>query len=190
MTKGRKSVFFFLFTLYILHSPICSSRLVGHLQKLLPKKAQAASPETKRILIFALYKKEAQRVEQMLQYKGFSVGGLHGDMSQNARIEALNKFKTGETALLVATDVAARGLDIPNVAAVINYTFPLTIEDYIHRIGRTGTDQSYFISLFHCLRLSPSPPLRGSDSSFHVYLHLPRLHRVLIRTMILFFFLK
>ena len=109
----------------------------------------------------------------MLQYKGFSVGGLHGDMSQNARIEALNKFKTGETALLVATDVAARGLDIPNVAAVINYTFPLTIEDYIHRIGRTGTDQSYFISLFHCLRLSPSPPLRGSDSSFHVYPHLP-----------------
>lgn len=59
-------------------------------------------------------------------------------MSQSARIDALQNFKTGMTGLLVATDVAARGLDIPNVAAVINYTFPLTIEDYIHRIGRTG----------------------------------------------------
>lgn len=88
--------------------------------------------------MFALYKKEAQRVEGMLRSKGFSVGGLHGDMSQNARMEALQNFKTGKTGLLVATDVAARGLDIPNVAAVINYTFPLTIEDYIHRIGRTG----------------------------------------------------
>ena len=74
----------------------------------------------------------------LLRSKGFSVGGLHGDMSQAARMEALQNFKTGKTGLLVATDVAARGLDIPNVAAVINYTFPLTIEDYIHRIGRTG----------------------------------------------------
>ncbi|CAL1697294.1 unnamed protein product [Somion occarium] len=114
------------------------SRVVGHLTKLLPKKAQIASVDTRRILVFALYKKEAQRVEQMLRYKAFSVGGLHGDMSQNARMDALQKFKNGETPVLVATDVAARGLDIPNVAAVINYTFPLTIEDYIHRIGRTG----------------------------------------------------
>lgn len=74
----------------------------------------------------------------MLKSKGYSVGGLHGDMNQNARMDALDNFKTGKTGLLVATDVAARGLDIPNVAAVINYTFPLTIEDYIHRIGRTG----------------------------------------------------
>lgn len=112
------------------------SRLIGHLHKLIPKK-KAGSEET-RILIFALYKKEAVRVESMLRSKGFSVGGLHGDMSQSARMEALQNFKTGKTGLLVATDVAARGLDIPNVAAVINYTFPLTIEDYIHRIGRTG----------------------------------------------------
>ena len=77
-------------------------------------------------------------MEYMHRGKGFSVGGLHGDLSQSARMEALLNFKTGKTGLLVATDVAARGLDIPNVAAVINYTFPLTIEDYIHRIGRTG----------------------------------------------------
>ena len=103
----------------------------------MPKKQKAGSEDT-RILIFALYRKEATRVEGMLRTNGFSVGGLHGDMSQSARMEALQNFKTGKTGLLVATDVAARGLDIPNVAAVINYTFPLTIEDYIHRIGRTG----------------------------------------------------
>ena len=120
----------------MLTSVTISGRLLGHLKKLIPKK-QTGSEET-RILIFALYKKEADRVESMLRSKGFSVGGLHGDLSQNARLEALQNFKTGKTGLLVATDVAARGLDIPNVAAVINYTFPLTIEDYIHRIGRTG----------------------------------------------------
>ena len=59
-------------------------------------------------------------------------------MSQPARLDALDKFKTGSITLLVATDVAARGLDIPNVDTVINYSFPLTIEDYVHRIGRTG----------------------------------------------------
>jgi ATP-dependent RNA helicase DBP3 len=66
------------------------------------------------------------------------VGSLHGDLSQNARLEALQNFRDGTTRLLVATDVAARGLDIPNVACVINYSFPLTVEDYVHRIGRTG----------------------------------------------------
>lgn len=74
----------------------------------------------------------------MLRRQGYAVGALHGDMTQPARMDALDRFRNGTTGLLVATDVAARGLDIPNVGAVINYTFPLTIEDYIHRIGRTG----------------------------------------------------
>ncbi|KAH9855779.1 P-loop containing nucleoside triphosphate hydrolase protein [Lenzites betulinus] len=113
------------------------SRLLDRLRTLLPKNSKG-NPEDARILIFALYKKEATRVEGMLKSKGFSVMGLHGDMSQSARMDALQRFKSGVATLLVATDVAARGLDIPNVAAVINYTFPLTIEDYIHRIGRTG----------------------------------------------------
>ncbi|THH32619.1 hypothetical protein EUX98_g1589 [Antrodiella citrinella] len=113
-------------------------RLVGHLKTILPKNPTQASVNTVRVLVFALYKKEADRVEAMLRSKGFTVIGLHGDMNQNARMDALQRFKSGETPVLVATDVAARGLDIPNVAAVINYTFPLTIEDYIHRIGRTG----------------------------------------------------
>ena len=91
-----------------------------------------------KILIFALYKKEAQRVENTLRRSGFQVSGIHGDLSQSDRIASLDRFKSAETPLLVATDVAARGLDIPNVEHVVNYTFPLTIEDYVHRIGRTG----------------------------------------------------
>ena len=91
------------------------------------------------MLVFVLYKKEAARVEGMLRSKGFSVQGIHGDMAQTGRIAALQSFKDGVTNTLVATDVAARGLDIPDVAVVINYSFPLTIEDYIHRIGRTGS---------------------------------------------------
>ncbi|TFK76632.1 DEAD-domain-containing protein [Pluteus cervinus] len=110
------------------------TRLVSHLNALSHKKKGGDT----RVLVFALYKKEASRVESMLRSLGYTVGALHGDMTQNARMDALEKFKNGTTGLLVATDVAARGLDIPDVVAVINYTFPLTIEDYIHRIGRTG----------------------------------------------------
>lgn len=91
-----------------------------------------------RILIFALYKKEAERLEFSLRRDGFNVCSIHGNKNQEARTRALADFKKGTTPLMVATDVAARGLDIPNVEAVINFTFPLTIEDYVHRIGRTG----------------------------------------------------
>lgn len=115
-----------------------SSRLLAHLRSLAHKKAPTASFSDSRILVFALYKKEASRVEEMLRRQGYGVGALHGDMTQSARLDTLERFKNGTTGLMVATDVAARGLDIPNVGAVINYTFPLTIEDYIHRIGRTG----------------------------------------------------
>ncbi|KAG2091515.1 P-loop containing nucleoside triphosphate hydrolase protein [Suillus discolor] len=114
------------------------NRLLKRLKDLSHKKTSRKGSDEARILIFALYKKEATRIEQSLRRAGYDVGALHGDMSQTARMDALEKFKTGETGLLVATDVAARGLDIPNVGAVINYTFPLTLEDYIHRIGRTG----------------------------------------------------
>ena len=93
---------------------------------------------TNRVLVFALYKKEAARVEETLRRRGYNAIGIHGDMTQAARTHALQQFKEGKTPLLVATDVAARGLDIPLVEVVINYTFPLTIEDYVHRIGRTG----------------------------------------------------
>ena len=91
-----------------------------------------------RILIFALYKKEASRLHSLLLRHSLPAVSIHGDMPQQARTASLSAFKSGEKPLLVATDVAARGLDIPDVALVINVTFPLTAEDYVHRIGRTG----------------------------------------------------
>jgi ATP-dependent RNA helicase DBP3 len=91
-----------------------------------------------RVLVFALYKKEAQRLENNLRREGWDCCSIHGDKAQDARTKALGEFKDGTCPLLIATDVAARGLDIPNVEVVLNYTFPLTIEDYVHRIGRTG----------------------------------------------------
>lgn len=94
--------------------------------------------KTNRVIVFALYKKEAIRLEEFLNRKGYKAQGLHADKKQWERTQALEQFKDGSKPLLVATDVAARGLDIPNVEFVINYTFPLTIEDYVHRIGRTG----------------------------------------------------
>ncbi|KAL2802287.1 ATP-dependent RNA helicase dbp3 [Aspergillus granulosus] len=93
---------------------------------------------TDKVLAFCLYKKEAMRVERLLRAKGFRVAGIHGDLSQQERFKSLEAFKSGTATVLVATDVAARGLDIPHVKLVVNVTFPLTVEDYVHRIGRTG----------------------------------------------------
>jgi ATP-dependent RNA helicase DBP3 len=106
--------------------------------RLLALLQQYHKDRTNRVLVFVLYKKEAERVESLLNRRGWQCVGIHGDKSQGNRTQALAGFKDGTTPLLIATDVAARGLDIPNVSHVINYTFPLTIEDYIHRIGRTG----------------------------------------------------
>jgi Helicase conserved C-terminal domain len=81
---------------------------------------------------------EAPRVERFLLNKGWKAVAIHGDISQDARNKAVEQFSAGEVRMMVATDVAARGLDIPDVEVVINYSFPLTVEDYVHRIGRTG----------------------------------------------------
>jgi ATP-dependent RNA helicase DBP3 len=102
------------------------------------KQYQSGKNKDDRILVFCLYKKEAVRIENFIRMKGFRVGGIHGDLSQEKRSASLAAFKAGQVPLLVATDVAARGLDIPAVKLVINVTFPLTAEDYVHRIGRTG----------------------------------------------------
>ena len=109
-------------------------------QRLLQLLSQHASGKNSkdRILIFCLYKKEATRIESFIRSRGYSVAGIHGDLAQSQRISNLASFSSGTTPLLVATDVAARGLDIPNVKLVLNVTFPLTAEDYVHRIGRTG----------------------------------------------------
>ena len=77
-------------------------------------------------------------MENQLIDAGYDCVSLHGNKNQSQRNRAFQQFMNSEVNLLVATDVAARGLDIPNVHYVINYTFPLTVSDYMHRIGRTG----------------------------------------------------
>ena len=89
-------------------------------------------------LIFCNRKREVAVVYKSLQKHGFSVGALHGDMDQSARTAALDQFRKGEIPLLVASDVAARGLDIPAVSHVFNFDVPHHADDYVHRIGRTG----------------------------------------------------
>jgi len=108
-------------------------------EKLMKTLEKYANTETKnRMIVFVLKKAEAYDVEDELYHKGYKVCSIHGDKTQWERTQALNSFKEGKSNVLVATDVAARGLDIPDVEFVINYSFPLTIEDYVHRIGRTG----------------------------------------------------
>jgi ATP-dependent RNA helicase DBP3 len=84
------------------------------------KQYQSGAQKDDRILVFALYKKEATRLEGFIKMKGFRVAGIHGDLSQEQRTRSLDAFKKGTTPILVATDVAARGLDIPAVQLVIN----------------------------------------------------------------------
>jgi len=91
-----------------------------------------------RILIFMLYKHSTEQMTKDLARDGWPVVSIHGDKSQNLRNQALAEFKHGKCPILIATDVAARGLDIKEVKYVINVEFPLKCEDYVHRIGRTG----------------------------------------------------
>lgn len=90
------------------------------------------------VLIFVETKRGADYLEECLCRNSFPASSIHGDKSQREREEALRLFKTGRTPILVATDVASRGLDIPNVTQVINFDLPSNIDDYVHRIGRTG----------------------------------------------------
>ena len=89
-------------------------------------------------IIFCNRKREVALLYKSLEKHGFSVGALHGDMEQSARTAALDQFRKGEIPLLVASDVAARGLDIPAVSHVFNFDVPHHADDYVHRIGRTG----------------------------------------------------
>ncbi|XP_010461023.1 PREDICTED: DEAD-box ATP-dependent RNA helicase 5-like [Camelina sativa] len=107
-------------------------------QRLLALLDKYHKSQKNRVLVFALYKVEAERLERFLQQRGWKAVSIHGNKAQTERTRSLSLFKEGSCPLLVATDVAARGLDIPDVEVVINYSFPLTTEDYVHRIGRTG----------------------------------------------------
>jgi superfamily II DNA/RNA helicase len=89
-------------------------------------------------MIFTRTKRTAQKVSDELAERGFKVGAVHGDLGQIAREKSLKAFRTGEIDVLVATDVAARGIDIDDVTHVINYQIPEDEQAYVHRIGRTG----------------------------------------------------
>ena len=92
----------------------------------------------KNAIIFCNRKRDVALLHKSLQKHGFSAGALHGDMDQRARMLSLDAFKTGAVDLIVCSDVAARGLDIPDVSHVFNFDLPTHAEDYVHRIGRTG----------------------------------------------------
>lgn len=92
----------------------------------------------KLALVFCNTKKQVEELTAALQGRGYFAEGLHGDMKQQQRDRVMNKFRNGKTEILVATDVAARGIDVDNVEAVFNYDVPQDDEYYVHRIGRTG----------------------------------------------------
>lgn len=93
---------------------------------------------TRKILVFVQTKRGCEKVTRKLRVGGMCVDTMHGNKSQNYRQRVLKNFRSGKTDVLVATDVAARGIDVKNIDLVINYDEPATYDDYIHRIGRTG----------------------------------------------------
>ena len=94
--------------------------------------------EVEQALVFTATKRAAAELTSSLVMKGFTAGALHGDMHQNERTRTLNQVRDGRMRVLVATDVAARGIDVPGINLVVNYDAPRQAEDYVHRIGRTG----------------------------------------------------
>ncbi|MCX8099395.1 MAG: DEAD/DEAH box helicase [Casimicrobiaceae bacterium] len=104
-------------------------RLLAHLVR---------SENLTQVLVFCRSKAETARLARALAREGFSTTELHGDKTQEERLKALEAFKSGAATIMVATDVAARGLDIEELPVVVNYELPFVAEDYVHRIGRTG----------------------------------------------------
>jgi len=96
------------------------------------------SEEVRNAIIFCNRKKDVSILHRSLSKHGFSALQLHGDMQQSARTETLERFKAGDVPLLIASDVAARGIDIADLSHVFNFDIPIHAEDYVHRIGRTG----------------------------------------------------
>ncbi len=103
--------------------------LLGHLLR---------EPGMNMVLVFSRMKHAADRVARNLEQQGIRTATLHSNRSQNQRLKALKDFKSGAVRVLVATDIAARGIDVDGISHVVNYDFPMHVEDYIHRIGRTG----------------------------------------------------
>lgn len=97
-----------------------------------------AEPEVNQAIVFAGTRVDSDLLADELAEMGFAVDSLHGDMKQSSRNRTLSALRSGRTKVLVATDVAARGIDVPGISLVVNYDLPKNAEDYVHRIGRTG----------------------------------------------------
>ena len=95
-------------------------------------------PNLNMVLVFSRMKHSADRIARSLEASGVRTATLHSNRSQNQRLRALKDFKSGAVRVLVATDIAARGIDVDGISHVVNYDFPMHPEDYVHRIGRTG----------------------------------------------------
>jgi ATP-dependent RNA helicase RhlE len=95
-------------------------------------------PQMNMVLLFSRMKHGADRIARNLEQNGIRTATLHSNRSQNQRLKALKDFKSGAVRVLVATDIAARGIDVDGISHVVNYDFPMHAEDYVHRIGRTG----------------------------------------------------
>src|SRR3989440_8504101 len=95
-------------------------------------------PKFDTVLVFTRTKHGADKIARRLESSGIKTGTMHSNRSQNQRLRALKDFKSGAVRVLVATDIAARGIDVDGISHVVNYDFPMHPEDYVHRIGRTG----------------------------------------------------
>lgn len=102
---------------------------------------EITADRTNKIIVFVETKKKVEDVLKLIRRENFGATSIHGDKSQMERDSVLNDFRSGKSSILIATDVAARGLDVEDVKYVINYDYPNSSEDYIHRIGRTGRCQ-------------------------------------------------
>ncbi|MFY7912398.1 MAG: DEAD/DEAH box helicase [Emticicia sp.] len=107
------------------------------------------NPESK-ILVFVRTKVRAERVKSAMQRVGIESETIHGDKEQLDRLSVLDKFRSGEVKILIATDVSARGIDIPNVDYVVNYDLPDVPENYVHRVGRTGRGMQKGLAVSFC----------------------------------------
>ncbi|HEY8904275.1 MAG TPA: DEAD/DEAH box helicase, partial [Chthoniobacterales bacterium] len=99
-------------------------------------------PAMNMVIVFSRTKHGADRIARKLEQSGITCAALHSNRSQNQRLRALKAFKEGDVRVLVATDIAARGIDVDGISHVVNFDFPMHAEDYVHRIGRTGRAQA------------------------------------------------
>ena len=111
---------------------------------------QISERKAKSVLVFSRTKHGANKVVKLLDREGIKSAAIHGNKSQAARVKALEGFKAGKINVLIATDIAARGIDVEELELVVNYDLPNVPETYVHRIGRTGRAQASGVAISFC----------------------------------------